>query len=326
MSIPLFSVSHLILFSFGKYYVQKKPGPQTAVTEFQICSEEQYHNFLAARPPSRMNSFLQSAFWGRFKSGQGWKPQYFRGKVLMPKENREHEFALLVLSRSLLPQAFPALFSLAYIPFGPVFFAEGQTSSAELFATSRGYFATCRLIGQKLLGYIPLSCFFVRLDSNYLLNKVLEAPIEQASEAARDQGFYRAVQRVQVPDTVLLDLRYSEEELLAQMHKKHRYNIRLAQKRGVWVRCASWQEGQESLEEWYGLYQITAQRDKIAIHNFAYYRSLFEQSEAVFCIWPTAQSRKILRPLAKLWVALSCCTMLEQRRISTVRLPMRTGS
>ncbi len=98
-------------------------------------------------------------------------------------------------------------------------------------------------------------------------------------------GLYPALQRVQVPDTVLLDLKSDEDGqdgetvLLARMHKKHRYNIRLAQKKGVRIerrdcRTGDWHEG---LAEWYRLYQITARRDRIAIHGLAYYRNLFEE-------------------------------------------------
>ncbi|WGK70200.1 peptidoglycan bridge formation glycyltransferase FemA/FemB family protein [Candidatus Haliotispira prima] len=296
-------------------------------------------------------SFLQSRFWGHFKNRQGWKAHYFCGTIDGPGtqasrtsggrtddegtnggESSGRDFTVLVLSRSLLPRRFPALLSVAYIPFGPVFSGQndqkGQSAADEdlisgwnPFACSRDYFAACRLIVQKLLGYIPLSCFFVRLDSNWLTackkslgrepkaEKIREKAesneangcgsvvsiVGKADEAmdlkvsgeadearravslaAKEFGFHRAVQRVQVPDTVLLDLSLSEEQLLAQMHKKHRYNIRLAQKKGVQIRRVPWREG---LEQWYQIYRITAQRDRIGIHSPDYYRTLFEEQE-----------------------------------------------
>jgi lipid II:glycine glycyltransferase (peptidoglycan interpeptide bridge formation enzyme) len=55
------------------------------------------------------------------------------------------------------------------------------------------------------------------------------------------------------------------------MHKKTRYNIRLAEKKGVTVEKA----GVEALAEWYGLYRQTAERDQISIHSETYYRDLF---------------------------------------------------
>ncbi|MEM9424187.1 MAG: peptidoglycan bridge formation glycyltransferase FemA/FemB family protein, partial [Spirochaetota bacterium] len=286
---------------------------KSQVTEFRVCTEAQYRASLEDK--DCRFSFLQSPFWGRFKNNWGWSPHYFCGKVEMVGEDGQfwgRDFSLLVLSRSLLPSPLPALFSLAYIPFGPFFFTDSADSSAlasnfsessaaelagDFFADAQEYFIACRLVAKKLLGYIPLSCFFVRLDSNHLVRwqrlplgdnqgnqggqggqevQNADSLRKFARKIPQNAGFYRAAQRVQVPDTVLLDLRPGEEELLAQMHKKHRYNIRLAQKKGVEVRSVV---GSEGLEEWYALYQITARRDKIGIHNFAYYRTLFEQLE-----------------------------------------------
>ena len=49
------------------------------------------------------------------------------------------------------------------------------------------------------------------------------------------------------------------------MHKKNRYNIRLAERKGVSVRAASADE----LPRWYALYEETAARDGITIHSFS---------------------------------------------------------
>ncbi len=316
MTIPLLASISFISLIPHESQLSKKIQPQMEITEFAIYNAKQYQNFFAAKASFGSTSFLQSAFWGQFKSKQGWRPHYFYGKIHESKNfeyKEEYEFAFLVLSRSLLPKALPALFSIAYIPFGPIF-SHPQNASCEFsklveswnpFADSQQYFTICRLIGQKLLGYIPLSCFFIRLDSNYLLRWQPALPSRAHAAEAKEQaevpkksqtkldteqpmgqefGFCRAIQRVQVPTTVLLEIHCSEEQLLSQMHKKHRYNIRLAQKKGVEIHCiAAWGNGQdeqnwqESLEEWYRLYQITAERDQIGIHKFSYYRSLFEQ-------------------------------------------------
>jgi lipid II:glycine glycyltransferase (peptidoglycan interpeptide bridge formation enzyme) len=70
---------------------------------------------------------------------------------------------------------------------------------------------------------------------------------------------------------VLLDLAASPEEILGAMKPKWRYNIRLAEKKGVEVR-----RGDEAeLEMFYALFRETARRDGIALHSLDYYRTLF---------------------------------------------------
>ena len=56
-----------------------------------------------------------------------------------------------------------------------------------------------------------------------------------------------------------MDLTKNEEEILLNMHKKHRYNIKLAQKRDVTVREST---SDEDFELFYNLYAETAQRQK----------------------------------------------------------------
>ena len=65
-----------------------------------------------------------------------------------------------------------------------------------------------------------------------------------------------------------IDLRQSEDELLAAMHQKTRYNIRLAQKRGVTVRPGTLAD----LELLYAMYDETARRDQFIIRPLDYYR------------------------------------------------------
>ncbi len=67
--------------------------------------------------------------------------------------------------------------------------------------------------------------------------------------------------------TALLDLNKSEEEILAGMHEKTRYNIRLAEKRGVEVRSSD-------IDNFYNLLKQTAKRDKIKIFGKEYYQKI----------------------------------------------------
>ena len=64
-------------------------------------------------------------------------------------------------------------------------------------------------------------------------------------------------------NTVLIDLATSEQEILARMKPKTRYNIRLALKKGVEVKDM----GIAGLEVWYRLYTETALRNGLHINS-----------------------------------------------------------
>ncbi|MBN2652830.1 MAG: peptidoglycan bridge formation glycyltransferase FemA/FemB family protein [Spirochaetales bacterium] len=140
----------------------------------------------------------------------------------------------------------------------------------------------------------------------------------------------KASSDIQVPNTVVI-YKNEEENLLAAMKSKTRYNIRLAEKKGVTVREAAIEE----LDRWYSLYETTAKRDKIAIHSFEYYRDvinlanesgscakiyfaehegsllagiivLLHGKEAVYLYGASSNEKRNLMPAYKLqWVAIS---------------------
>jgi hypothetical protein len=130
----------------------------------------------------------------------------------------------------------------------------------------RGYLYIPRInfeLSQKIISDLKnLSeaekCIFIRVE-----------PIKQN---VSDLGFKR-VGNVQPSKTLLLDLTKSEEELLAEMHQKWRYNIRLASKKGVNVR-----EGvrEKDLDAFYDLIASTYNRKRLKIYKKEYYQKLLE--------------------------------------------------
>lgn len=75
---------------------------------------------------------------------------------------------------------------------------------------------------------------------------------------------------IQPPRTLIVDLRPPEESILAAMKQKTRYNIRLAQKKGVTVAPS------DDLETFVKLMEATGRRDKFGVHSGAYYRKAYE--------------------------------------------------
>jgi len=70
-------------------------------------------------------------------------------------------------------------------------------------------------------------------------------------------------------NTLILDLKKSEDELLKAMHQKTRYNIHLAEKKEIIIKQ------EKNIDIFYNLIQETAERDKINIFNKDYYKKLF---------------------------------------------------
>jgi len=79
---------------------------------------------------------------------------------------------------------------------------------------------------------------------------------------------------VQPAKTLILDLTKNENKLLAEMRQKTRYNIRLAEKKGVKIIEA---DGASSdFEEFWRLMAETKERDEFRLHNKEYYRKMLE--------------------------------------------------
>ncbi|HLO17607.1 MAG TPA: peptidoglycan bridge formation glycyltransferase FemA/FemB family protein [Anaerolineales bacterium] len=101
---------------------------------------------------------------------------------------------------------------------------------------------------------------------------------------------------IQPPRTILVDIKDSEEEILARMKQKTRYNIRLAEKKGVTVRA--W----EDIASFHQMMLLTGQRDGFGVHSFEYYKRAYE------LLHPKQKGELLVaeyqgKPLAALFVA-----------------------
>lgn len=83
------------------------------------------------------------------------------------------------------------------------------------------------------------------------------------------------VRDVQPGQTLIVDLAPEREAIMAAMHEKWRYNIRLAERKGVRVYVAG-ERDPGALEVFWGLLEETTERDKFRAHDKEYYRSMLE--------------------------------------------------
>jgi len=96
-------------------------------------------------------------------------------------------------------------------------------------------------------------------------------PLEDvAMEVIYRKNLKKSKKSIQPTKTVLVDLNIPEEVLLSKMHHKTRYNIHLAEKKGLKP------EEKEDVKEFWKLLEKTAKNDNFSTHNHEYYEKLME--------------------------------------------------
>ena len=192
--------------------------------------------FVTAQPGAHI---LQTAAWGELKSAFGWSAE----RVAVTRGDRIVAGAL-VLFRP-LPLG---LGTLAYIPKGPLVDLGDVDTAETLLAGLDDLARRRRAVLLKVEPDAMDAAPFIRL------------------------GFRRSPHTVQPPRTIVLDLTRAEQDILAAMHEKTRYNIRLAGRKGVTVREAT----PADLLAFNVLMQVTAARDGFDVHTPDYYRMAFD--------------------------------------------------
>ena len=88
-----------------------------------------------------------------------------------------------------------------------------------------------------------------------------------------DSGFRKGDYEVQPKCSLVVDITKNEEEILSGMKQKARYNIGLAQRKGVKVRISS---EISDIENFWQLIKQTSNRDGFAPHPKEHYKKMFE--------------------------------------------------
>ncbi|MDL2229472.1 peptidoglycan bridge formation glycyltransferase FemA/FemB family protein [Treponema sp. OttesenSCG-928-L16] len=213
----------------------------------------------------------QTGYWSFVKGDLGWDPLAFDITV------SGHKIGDVLILRKDLGGV-----SMAYAPYGPEYFPVDELEGVYLVNLSRA-----------LSQYLGPSCIFIRWDIPW------ESPYAEEPElynekgdwmgppatalmelrmnwGVEDVGLRKAPSDFLPPDTVLLDIRQDEDEIMERMHPKTRYNIRLADRKGVRVRKGD----AADLPVWNSLYTETAKRNRIVPHGQEYFMPLLEKQEA----------------------------------------------
>jgi peptidoglycan pentaglycine glycine transferase (the first glycine) len=219
--------------------------------------------------------FLQTYEWGQVKAKYGWQPIYLAwdeaGRML--EEGNLSSFiihpsaAALILKRAIPMAGMSARLSIFYAPKGPLLDWRNEplrnrvVNDLQAFAKKE-------------------SAIFLKIDPDVVLGRgfpaseddVRDQEGEAVMSALKQRGWRYSSDQIQFKNTVLLDLGLSEEELQARLKQKTRYNIRLAERKGVTLRIGS----SNDFGMLYKMYAETSIRDGFVIRDEAYYRTVWE--------------------------------------------------
>lgn len=213
--------------------------------KFILIPEQRKDDWNAFVARNAHSSFTQSYEWGAVKSGT-WQPFY----CAVTGTHDEILAAALVLKRK-----FPVVpHCILYCPRGPLF----SEFSGELAAF---FFNELKLFSGKIKAVL------FRCDPE----------IPEADNAAllcfQGNGLKPVAENVQPRATIVLDIRPSADILLQSFHHKTRYNIKLAQKKGVVIREA---ESKNDVDIFYDLFRLTSERDQFLILQKSYFYHLWD--------------------------------------------------
>jgi lipid II:glycine glycyltransferase (peptidoglycan interpeptide bridge formation enzyme) len=200
-----------------------------------IVSAEDWAAHLAYCPEAHL---LQTADWGALKSNFGWQVEYLIDQ-------------LSGIGAQILFRHSPLGFSIAYIAKGPVI-----------------------LPGKSSVHWGNNDHFLIQLDAVCRAHRAIMLIIEpdewETMALSRPKGLQKSAQSIQPPRTIIISLNEKEDLILGRMKQKTRYNIRLAQRKGVVVRQS------DDINEFYRLLKLTGNRDAFNLHSQAYYQKTYD--------------------------------------------------
>ncbi len=205
---------------------------------------ETWKKFIAQQPNPHI---LQTAEWGELKRGFGWDVE----RII------SGDVGVQILFRKL-----PLGFTVAYCP-KPVFSNQYSVTSPERSETKS------KDDWQEQ--------FWDEVDSVCKKKRAVFLKIEPDSwetEAPSITNYQSPItiskHNIQPPRTIVVSLEGTDDEILGRMKQKCRYNVRLAEKKGVTVR--SW----DNLDGFHRMMTVTGGRDGFGVHSLEYYKKAYE--------------------------------------------------
>lgn len=225
----------------------------------QVVNASDWNTLITSIPGASAHIF-QTWQWGEFKQKYGWQASAHTWK----DDNGFTQAAALILQRSV--SLLGITFQVFYVPKGPTLdwqeapLVERVLHDLEKYAQDR-------------------SAIFIKIDPDVALGSGIPATEDTVEfrgglaiqAKLENRGWQFSQDQIQFRNTVMIDLALDDTTLLAAMKQKTRYNIRLAEKKGVTVRSG----GLADLDMLTGMYAETAVRDGFVIRSTDYYQALW---------------------------------------------------
>lgn len=225
-----------------------------------------WNSFLFSSP---LSSFLQTWEWGTIQEEFG---THIHRYIL--EDNGATQLTALVLERAL-----PLGRSWLYIPRGPIvkdvslLISSWQMLQEKLF----------ELAAKKHIVFVRIDPAISPSEWPHFATSFAKATAVKKATLLRQRlwkgmarggfSFRKSEREVQPRHTLLLDLSPQEENLLSNMRSKTRYNIRLAQRKGVQVRFST---SSDDITTFLRLSQEVAARSSFRFHPDAYYNAILQ--------------------------------------------------
>jgi len=226
--------------------------PDNACGWERIADSAVWHRSCLSLPNAHV---LQSWQWGEVKARWGWQAER-----LLWRKSGQPLAAAQVLSR-----AIPATpWQFLYISKGPVLDYADPLLAERVLIDLENYARQRRALFIKIDPDVPRQ-----------FGEETDLPLDPVGQRWLDllarRGWHTSPEQIQFRNTVLLDLRPEPDAMLAAMKSKWRYNIRLAERKGVTVRSDS----RADLSQFYQMYAETAARDGFLIRPKSYYQDVW---------------------------------------------------
>lgn len=199
---------------------------------------------------SKIGTIHQSSAWAHFQEKIAARGKYW---IVALEENEKIIGGSLIIRHKM-----PKGYTWFYASRGPIL--DYWKSSEKINEEIAAIMEVLKPIAKQE------NAIFVRMDPH-----VSSAPLFKGFKQ-NCKGFYPQT-------TLILDLTKSEEELLSEMKPKGRYNIHIAEKKGVKIIKSDPMDKNfiKDLENFYKILDATAARDGFHVHDRAFYETMLKE-------------------------------------------------